>query len=146
LDDFKNLLPYPNYDVSATDLFTDVMRRPIERSASLTVLSHVHFDDQKRDLPSWVADWTAQPLHHLLVTSGIYHAAGISRSTYNFSDNGKSLHVLGKIIDTIQSLPKVADHSAYYFPYQIERALSGLRRSLYTAKQRKLSTTASQRK
>ncbi|KAI5922684.1 heterokaryon incompatibility protein-domain-containing protein [Camillea tinctor] len=72
-------LLYPNYDLTAAELYTNVTTYILENVEGLHVLAHAEGDDFKcfPGLPSWVPDWSCRVNVGLRITRYLrYQAAG----------------------------------------------------------------------
>ena len=134
LDNLRVKLPAPDYNLQVADVYIQTMRSLIEHSNSLAILSETDYQSHSLGLPSWVVDWSKTPFQ---VLQGriryTYHATGESRSSYRFLNYHRVLMVTGKIISSINYLPKAANNSAYKFPYDMREATAGMKKSMDVA-------------
>jgi hypothetical protein len=60
-DNFKSLLPLPDYNKSTAQVFTDVAKRHLNLTKSLDILEHATNTTPNFDRPSWVPYWSDAP-------------------------------------------------------------------------------------
>ena len=107
--EMKIQLPYPAYEKSTAEIFTDVARAIIAHDDDLSILFLVNSPRRIRDLPSWVPDWSDSwkaeglSLRHRI---SILYQASSSKALYSFSQDSKSLILLAKIVDSVSRVGK----------------------------------------
>jgi len=96
-----------DYSISPSEVFKRYTISYLKNHNSLDILYYCVKPKKKSELnlPSWVADWT-QPCHHepfvfLKLSS---RAAGKSKIDIRFSNDHKSLHTRGKVLDSIEEV------------------------------------------
>lgn len=101
-------IPKPCYDDHIEEIYAEATRAAIDHDRKLDILLETGHSKSYPNLASWVPDWNTSPTHGLcriwsrkLLDS--FHASKNQKPSYSFSHDGKELHVLGKIIDTIAS-------------------------------------------
>jgi hypothetical protein len=103
-----------DYRKSVEAIYTDMTIEVLKKYQDLDILSAAHLhDDNPKDLPSWVADWSIgnKVVLPLLVESGYWgsdyeapwRASGPKMSSPVFEDGGKILKLNGLLVDEIVS-------------------------------------------
>jgi hypothetical protein len=100
----KIQLPYPAYEKTTAQIFTEVARAIIIHDDDLDILSLAYSPRRAIGFPSWVPDWNdywkVEGLNFRHSFSRFYQASS-SKALYSFSQDSKSLIVLAKIVDHV---------------------------------------------
>lgn len=98
-------IPAPDYSKPVEDVYREATRATITYDNNLYMLYHAPSDRRRQDLASWVPDFAEQgfsegdPRYGFLRSR--FTASALAPPKWSFSDNGKALKVVGKVIDTI---------------------------------------------
>ncbi|KAH8794329.1 heterokaryon incompatibility protein-domain-containing protein, partial [Hyaloscypha sp. PMI_1271] len=126
-DNFKSLLPLPDYNKSTAQVFTDVAKRHLNLTKSLDILQHATSTTPNFGRPSWVPYWSDAPavvyLGHKLMK-----ASRNSQAIFSISADDQNLRVRGQKFDRVKVLP-LADPKAYTEPVLSEQVMEGWRMS-----------------
>ncbi|KAE9363163.1 hypothetical protein N431DRAFT_550864 [Stipitochalara longipes BDJ] len=126
-DHFKSILPTPDYDTSATKLFTNVAKTILVKTESLDILYEATTGTPVSSHPSWVPDWSQLPIMmHCGLSS--FSAAHNSEAIFAFSLGDRELQVKGKRFDGIGKI-HFADLTAYGLRGSLEDRIPGFLRS-----------------
>jgi hypothetical protein len=99
---FPFLLPTPDYNKTASDVFCEVARALISHPQSVQILTEVNAESTLAGHPSWAPDWSKPAILDIQdKTYGVYNAARDSNAEFDISSNGKELWVAGKAIDSV---------------------------------------------
>jgi hypothetical protein len=126
-DNFKSLLPLPDYNKSAAQVFTDVAKRHLNLTRSLDILEHATSITPNFDRPSWVPYWSDAPA----VLGLGYKSMKASRNSdaiFSISTDDQNLRVRGQKFDRVKVLP-LADPKSYTETFITDQVLEGLRMS-----------------
>jgi len=99
-----------DYSLSMRDVFSHTARHIITTSQKLDVICVKQNSTEQFDLPSWVPDWTRKPSTGGNALIGLHHhsppfaAAGNTKASFAFLDNGLVLKTQGIIIDRINAV------------------------------------------
>jgi hypothetical protein len=110
-DNFKSLLPLPDYNKSTAQVFTDVTKRHLNLTKSLDILEHATSTTPNFDRPSWVPYWSEDPA----VWNSGPHSVKASRNSeaiFSISTDDQNLRVRGQKFDRVKVL-LLADPKAY---------------------------------
>ncbi|RDI88464.1 hypothetical protein Vi05172_g1473 [Venturia inaequalis] len=99
-----------NYDCDSSQLYRHFAVQQMQRHNSLDLLHDCWFSQHPSPmrLPSWVPNWT-QPLWHYTVSSLNlpFMAAGDTQPVFRFDDEAQTMHIKGRIVDTIAEVEKL---------------------------------------
>jgi hypothetical protein len=91
----------PDYTKPPEEVLTDTARRIIRSNCVLDLLNHVEYP-KALNLPSWVPDWGHPRTRDLLDHRRFNNcASGNTKTTVAFDNDGSTLVLSGKILDTI---------------------------------------------
>jgi hypothetical protein len=126
-DNFKSLLPLPDYNKSIAQVFTDVAKRHLNLTKSLDILLHATSTTPNFDRPSWVPYWSDAPtVPHLGDKS--MKASRNSDPIFSISTDDQILRARGQKFDRVKVL-QLADPKAYTEPFLNEQNIEGWRMS-----------------
>lgn len=100
----------PDYEASTEEVFTNISRCLLTRDQSYDLLhsAGAGFDRTQVNLPSWVADWTSEIWESGVRTLRLFDqgwkAAGTSKVSICVGNYSRSLVVVGRRIDAIESI------------------------------------------
>jgi hypothetical protein len=126
-DNFKSLLPLPDYNKSAAQVFTDVARRHLNLTRSLDILEHATSTSPNFDRPSWVPYWSDAPAVWKLGHKST-KASRNSEAIFSISTDDQNLRVRGQKFDKVKVLP-LADPKAYTELFLDEQTIESWRMS-----------------
>jgi hypothetical protein len=108
-------LPLPDYRKTLAEIYADATLTLIEHDQSLVVLHFVTSANRRKDLPSWVPDFTDRVFDEgdtrFPITRARFGAGGSLESKWETRAGGSQLLVRGKVIDRVmyrgQRLPLI---------------------------------------
>jgi hypothetical protein len=115
----------PDYNLTAREVYTGVVKAHMKKHDNLDIFGHCGYTAGGLDLPSWVPDWrsasetlTGVPFEKEVAYKGrkvqpVYHASG---EILSFGDQSpvitdKELYLHGLILDAIETLYKSSDYT-----------------------------------
>ena len=108
-EDFKLFFPRPDYTKSSAEIFTEVTKRFISLSKSLQILTQASSAKTGQDHPTWVTDWSEEPiLSYSPNWWEAYNAAKNRDAVYYITDDNKQLQVKGVLVDHVKKFPLAA--------------------------------------
>jgi hypothetical protein len=126
-DNFKSLLPLPDYNKSTAQVFTDVAKRHLNLTKSLDILQHATSTTPNFDRPSWVPYWSDVSAV-LYIGPGSIKASRNSEAIFSISKDDQNLRVRGQKFDKVKVLP-LADPKAYTRHFLDEQTIESWRMS-----------------
>ena len=126
-ENFKSLLPLPDYNKSTAQVFTDVAKRHLNLTKSLDILEHASSTTSNFDRPSWVPYWSDAPAVWYLGHKSL-KASRNSEAIFSISTDDQDLRVRGQKFDRVKVLP-LADPKAYTKLVLTEQVMEGWRMS-----------------
>jgi hypothetical protein len=126
-DNFKSILPTPDYDASTTKVFTNVVKTFLAKTKSLNILYEATTTTPISDQPSWVPDWTQLPIMTYFGPRS-FTAAHNSEAIFAFSLGDRELQVRGKRFGGIENI-HFADLTTYANPNALKNRILGFLRS-----------------
>jgi hypothetical protein len=126
-DNFKSLLPLPDYNKSTAQVFTDVAKHHLNLTKSLDILLHATSTTPNFDRPSWVPYWTDAPAVRYFGHKSL-KASRNTEAIFSISTDDQNLRVRGQKFDRVKLLP-LANPKAYTENVLTEQLMEGLRMS-----------------
>ena len=99
-------LPKPDYEKPLADAYRELTRLVVEHDGSAQVFSSLNGTSSTPGLPSWCPDYAQQ--YSNMARFICADICGNSKPSWNFSDDGRQLHLRGILVDRIESS---VDHS-----------------------------------
>lgn len=113
LDNFKSLLPLPDYNKTTTQVFTDVAKRHLKQTKSLTFLEHASAAGTTQFFghPSWVPYSSEHPAISAWRCK-YKRACRDSKAIFDISSDDQELRLQGQEFDNVWTLPNELDQDA----------------------------------
>ncbi|KAL9108908.1 MAG: hypothetical protein Q9187_008233 [Circinaria calcarea] len=119
MDESLTNLITPDYSATVLDVYTDFVLVTIQTTGSLDVIRHC-FPATNQEFPSWVPDWTAEPVTSALIISNTTFAtSGSSTADPRYLCDRKSLSCKGFKVDTFDGMGCM--WSKYWSPDSIKQ-------------------------
>jgi hypothetical protein len=103
-DKFKSLLPLPDYSKSTTQVFTEVAKRHLSQTKSLTLLEYASRIASRIGHPSWVPHWSEPPVIAAW-TDLPKSASKKSKAIFEISSDDQELRLQGLQVDRVKKFP-----------------------------------------
>ncbi len=104
LDPSLTALITPDYTASVLDVYTDLARATIRATESLDIIRHC-YPTLNSGFPSWVPDWTVNPIGSALsISNTAFAASGSSTATVQYLSDNRLLSCKGFRIDNFDGM------------------------------------------